>query len=105
MPKGVGNKKRKQPTKWPAPKRPASAPSAPGGVVGVAGQKAILDQLEALERAHGLPLSGLPAGAPAKKGRVTRQSFQNDFYSQVHQRLLSVATRAMGAVAQGSGGE
>lgn len=102
MLKGAGNKKGKQPAKKMAPKHPAPQPHDRSPGVDVAGQMAILAQLEALERAHKLPL-GVQGGAPGKRGRVTRQAPQLSFQEQVHQCLMSVAAKAAGAVVPRSG--
>lgn len=59
----------------------------------MAGQRALLDQIEALERVHGLPAGGPPIGIAGKRGWVTRQAFQNYFHSQICQCLKSVTAK------------
>lgn len=83
MPKGGGNNKGKQPAKRPTLKRPDPGQAGDGPELSVAGQWAILEQFEALERAHGLPSSGPSGGVPGKKGWVTRQVSQQYFHSMV----------------------
>lgn len=88
MPKGVGNKKGKQPIRKPAPKRLVMVPSEPSDEGDLVNQGAILTQIKALEKAHSLPPGGKPSGAPGKKGCITRQASQQYFHSQVHLHLI-----------------
>lgn len=71
MPKGGGNKKGKQPAKRPTPKVPPLGTAGVVDLLGEAGQRAILEQIEALERVHGLPAGAPVGGATGKRGRVT----------------------------------
>lgn len=102
MSKRVGNKKGKQTAKRPAPKGPAPVQPGEGDQVGKAGQQAILEQIEALERARGLPAGG-SQGVPGKRDRITWQVSQQFFHSQIYQRLMSVMAKVVGTPGFGTG--
>lgn len=101
MPKGGGNKKGKQPAKRPATKVPYPGLAGAEDPQGVAGQRAILEQIEALERTHDLPAGAPVGGATGKRDRVTRQASQQLFHTQICQCLMSVTAKA--AATPGSG--
>lgn len=101
MPKGGGNKKGKQPAPKAAQKRSALAPGGAGAALGAADLGAILAQIEALERVHGLPPGGVVDRAPVKRGRLTRSAPDlsgPSMSSQIQRRLTAVAEKAASAV-------
>lgn len=97
MPKGVGNKKGKQPAKGPVPKGPTPGQTGMVDLADKAGQQAILDQIEVLEKAHGFPAGGPLGEVPGKRGHLTRQASQQLFHSQIYQHLMSVTAKAAGS--------
>lgn len=103
MPKAGGNKKGKQPAKRPASKSPNPRQSGNETELSVARHQAILEQLEALEWAHGMSAGGLPSGVSGKRGWVTRQVAQQSFHSQIVQRLMSVTAKMVGTPGSGPG--
>lgn len=60
-----------------------------------------LAQIEALERAHSLPLGGAPVRTLGKKGRMTCQVSHKYFQLQIHHHVMSVAAKATGAAVPG----
>lgn len=92
MLEGGGNKKGKQPTPKSQRKRPGPAPVGGDASGGVLDRDAILAQVSALERALGLVQGN-------KRARVTRRTVQDDFSSQMQQRLLAVAEGAASVAA------
>lgn len=64
----------------------------------VADRGAIFAQIEALERAHGLPPGGSSGGAHGKRGRLTHQMSHQTFQLQIHLRLMAVVEKSFGAV-------
>lgn len=105
MPKGDGNRKGKQPALKMGQKRSSEGA---GTALWAADLGAILPQIKALERAHGLPPGGAAGCAPSKRGRLTRNApdlSAMSISSQIHQRLTVVAEKVAGAVVPAAGAD